>query len=56
MKEQLYSIPVNDAFSVDCECPICQIYHKLEKEAVEYTMGPSYMEDDTRSKTDAAGF
>lgn len=56
MKEKLYTIPVNDAFSMDCECPICQIQKKLETDAVEYTMGPSYMEEDTRSKTDAAGF
>ncbi len=56
MKEKLYSIPINDAFAVDCECPICQMYKKLEDDAVEYTMGPSYMEDDTRAMTDAAGF
>lgn len=56
MKEQLYSIPVNDAFAADCECPICQMYHKLETDSVEYTMGPSYMEDDTRALTDAKGF
>lgn len=56
MKEQLYSIPVNDAFSTDCECPVCMMYHKLENDAVEYTMGPSYMEDDTRALTDSKGF
>ncbi len=56
MKEQLYSIPVNDAFATDCECPVCQMYHKLETDSVEYTMGPSYMEDDTRALTDAKGF
>lgn len=56
MKEQLYSIPVNDAFAADCECPVCQMYHKLETDSVAYTMGPSYMEDDTRALTDAKGF
>ena len=56
MKEQLYSIPVNDAFAADCECPVCQMYHKLETDSVEYTMGSSYMEDDTRALTDAKGF
>lgn len=56
MKEQLYSIPVNDAFTADCECPICQMYHTLETDSVEYTMGPSYMEDDTRALTDEKGF
>lgn len=56
MKEQLYTIPVNDAFDADCECPVCRMYKTLEDDAVDYTMGPSYMEDDTRAMTDAAGF
>lgn len=56
MKEQLYTIPVNDAFAVDCECPICEMYKELEKNAVEFTMGPSYMEDDIREVTDKVGF
>lgn len=56
MKEQLYTIPVNDAYAVDCECPICVMYKELEKNAVEFTMGPSYMEDDVRAVTDEIGF
>lgn len=56
MKEQLYTIPVNDAYAVDCECPICVMYRELEKNAVEFTMGPSYMEDDVREMTDKVGF
>lgn len=56
MAEQLYTIPVNDAFSEDCECPLCSIYKKLEEDAIEFTMGPSYMEDDNREVTDKLGF
>lgn len=56
MAEQLYTIPVNDAFSTDCECPVCAMFAELEKNAVEYTMGPSYMEDDNRAMTDELGF
>lgn len=56
MKEQLYAIPVNDAFNADCECPVCAMYKTLEDNAIEYTMGPSYMEDDTRALTDRKGF
>lgn len=56
MKEQLYTIPVNDAFDEDCECPVCAMYRSLEKASVEYTMGPSYMEDDVRMETDRVGF
>lgn len=56
MKEKLYAIPVNDAFSTDCECPVCFMFDTLERSAIEYTMGPSYMEDDTRALTDKKGF
>jgi hypothetical protein len=56
MKEKLYTIPINDAFARDCECPICAMYKVLEDNAVEFTMGPSYMEDDIRMETDRLGF
>ncbi len=56
MAEQLYTIPVNDAFDTDCECPLCQMQRDLEANAIEYTMGPSYMEDDNRAMTDKLGF
>lgn len=56
MKEQLYTIPVNDAFRGDCECPVCALHQELEQNAIEYTMGPSYMEDDNRAMTDKLGF
>ena len=50
MKEKIYTVPVNDAFALDSECPICSMFEKLENDAVEYAMGPSYMEDDIREK------
>lgn len=56
MKEQLYTIPVNDAFQSDYECPMCKMKKELEQNAIEYTLGPSYMEDDNRAMTDEAGF
>lgn len=56
MKEKIYTIPVNDAFDRDCECPLCAMYQELENSAVEYTMGASYMEDDIRAETDKKGF
>lgn len=56
MKEQLYTIPVHEAFESDCECPLCKMKSDLEKNAIEYTLGPSYMEDDNRAMTDEAGF
>lgn len=56
MKEKLYTIPVNDAFKEDCECPICSMKQLLETNGIEYVMGPSYMEDDVRMETDKLGF
>lgn len=56
MKEKLYTIPINDAFAMDSECPICAMKTILENNAVEFTMGPSYMEDDIRMETDRMGF
>lgn len=56
MKEQLYTIPVNDAFEKECECPLCQMYDELEKESIDFMLGPSYMEDDIRMATDKTGF
>lgn len=56
MAEQIYTIPVNDAFDSECECPMCQMQKELERNAIEYTMGPSYMEDDNRAMTDKLGF
>lgn len=56
MKEQLYTIPVNDAFEKECECPLCQMYDELRKESIDFMLGPSYMEDDIRMATDKTGF
>ncbi len=56
LKEKLYTIPVNEAFDADTECPICHMKKTLEESAIEFTMGPSYMEDDVRAETDKIGF
>lgn len=56
MKEKIYTIPVNDAFNAGGECPFCTLKKKLEKEVLDYVMGPSYMEEDVREQTDLMGF
>ncbi|MBP5411075.1 MAG: hypothetical protein J6Y26_04085 [Lachnospiraceae bacterium] len=56
MKEQLYTIPVNDAFDADTECPVCAMYDKLQSDAIDFVMGASYMEDDVRMETNKKGF
>jgi hypothetical protein len=56
MKEKIYTIPVNEAFKEDCECPLCTLEKKLENEYVDYTLGPSLMESDSRLDTNEKGF
>ena len=36
MKEQLYTIPVSEAFESECECPVCAMYHTLKENALEF--------------------
>ena len=56
MNEQIYTIPVNDGFEEGGECPFCNMYNKLEKEALDYMLGSSYMEDNIRMETNKIGF
>lgn len=58
MKEQLYTIPLNDAMNADEECPFCFIERAVEQDLLDFTLGSgsSYMESDVRDATDRAGF
>lgn len=56
MKEHIHTIPVLDALREPGHCPFCTIRQKLDKEAVDFVMGPAYMDEDIRDKTNEAGF
>ncbi len=58
MKEQLYTIPLNDAMNADDECPFCFVERNVEQDLLDFTLGSgsSYMESDIREATDKAGF
>lgn len=59
MKEHIYTIPVMDAFRAaagEPACPVCVMRRKLDSDSLAYTLGPSYMEEDTRAQTDKVGF
>ena len=56
MKDTLYTIPLTDAFKAEDECPFCFIQRKLEQDALSFTLGCAYMEDDIRATTDEMGF
>lgn len=56
MKDTIYTIPLTDAFQSGDECPFCFIHRKIEQDAISFTLGSSYMQDDMRDITDSLGF
>lgn len=59
--EQIYTIPVNEAFDtvrdkVECGCPFCVLYRKLQCDELDIILGASMMEPDIRIKTNESGF
>ena len=58
MKEQIDTLPVNEAFEAGDECPFCYLERQAERRAMRYTIGPgaSYMEPDVRAATDSKVF
>ena len=61
MAEQIYTIPINEAFDGALEkstpeCPFCSLHAMLEKNAVEAIMGAAKMEPDIRIETNKKGF
>lgn len=58
MKEQLHTIPVNEAFTSGDECPFCYLRRLSERRFIRFVAGPSasYMEPEVREVTDKVGF
>ena len=58
MREQIDTIPVNEAFESGDECPFCWLERMSEQKSIRYILGPgaSYMEPDVRAMTDTRGF
>ena len=58
MREQIQTIPVNEAFDAHDECPFCNMERTVEQRTIRYVLGAgaSYMEPDVRSVTDRTGF
>ncbi len=58
MKEQLYTIPLNDAVNASDECAFCFIERNIEQDLLDFVLGSgsSYMEADIRDITDKTGF
>lgn len=56
MKETIYTIPINEAYENDSECPLCDLEKSLEKESVEYSLGAAMMEPDFRIESNEKGY
>jgi len=56
MKEQIYTIPINEAFDKYQDCPLCEMYNNAVTRAVEYITGSAMMEPDIRRETNKKGF
>lgn len=56
MKEKIYTIPVTDAFRTECECPLCVLEKQQEEHYLDYFLGPSVMEPESRIETNERGF
>ncbi|NLW88492.1 MAG: ABC transporter substrate-binding protein [Clostridiaceae bacterium] len=56
MKEKIYTIPVNDAYRSDAACPLCKLRADVERGTLDFYLGASLMEPDTRVATNKLGF
>lgn len=61
MTEQIYTIPINEAFdralsSDTVQCPFCLLDEMLDKNEVERVLGAAMMEPDVRIETNRLGF
>jgi len=56
MPDHIHTIPVLDALREPGYCAFCAMAKKLENDAIQFIMGPAYMEDDIRMETNRVGF
>jgi len=56
MKEQIYTIPINDAFDRKEGCPLCTLEADLNRNSLEYVLGAAMMEPNVRIETNRLGF
>jgi len=56
MADHIHTIPVLDALRDPKGCAFCQMQKTLDKNVINFILGPAYMEDDVRMETDRVGF
>jgi hypothetical protein len=56
MKYHLDTIPVWDAYKQQSPCPLCILQKRIEKASVDFFLGSSVMEPETRIQVNKTGF
>ncbi len=56
MIESIYTIPLTEAMEQDTPCMFCFLEEKLEREQIEYALGPAMMEPDFRILSNEKGY
>lgn len=54
--ESIHKIPVNEAFSEKCGCPICRLKERYDQKAVWFLYEEGIMNPETRIETNKKGF
>lgn len=54
--ESIHKIPVHEAFAVKDGCPVCRLFERYERNAVNILMTEGVMEPETRVATNREGF
>ena len=54
--ESIHEIPINEAFSEGCGCPICRLYKRYESNLIAFLFEEGIMNPETRIETNKYGF
>ncbi|MBQ2714693.1 MAG: hypothetical protein IJF76_03590 [Clostridia bacterium] len=54
--ESIHKIPINEAFSENCGCPICRLYERYDQNAIRFLFEEGVMNPETRIETNKYGF
>lgn len=54
--ESIHKIPINEAFSETCGCPICRLFKRYDDNAIRFLFEEGVMNPETRIETNKYGF
>lgn len=56
MQYHIQTTPIWDAFSADCDCPMCKLYERVQARLVKQYVDDAVMEPSARLRVNARGF